>query len=268
MSSLKNLVSMLCISAALVGMLYYPSILKAGAFQRYVYYQCGTPYYSYRAAGGSNGYGVNGAATTANSYDYSQTYNYSYYYNSNEYPAEQGSTVWGMHSVGDTYEQSNVGAALYAAQRFNETALEVAKEGHAAAVKLAEKNYRLAELKARRDIIIAALQGLSDTGNVNVYNQQTINKSGANGQPGVNDQASNNSWNKLLSLVQTKCVDCHSPTTPKGGLDMSNLEALTDGQVSSVMQRIKSTNPGSLMPKGGPPLTEEEISLFEMHLSK
>lgn len=253
---LRKAITYLLLVASTVGMVMYPAIAGAGDvfYQRYVYYRCGVPYYSYKPVY------QNSEPVSSNSYDYSSTYNYTYYYNSNEYPAAQGTTVWGMSQVGDTYEQANIGAALYAAQRFNEHALEVAKEGHAAASKLLDQNYKIAELQARRDIVIAALQGLSEPQNVTVYNQQTVNTAKA-----ATDELG---WSALAAVVGSKCIDCHNSTNKKGGLDLSNLKLLSNDKKRGVLARIKTEDPGKLMPKGGPRLNDSEIQLFDMVLGE
>ena len=87
----------------------------------------------------------------------------------------------------------------------------------------------------------------------------------------------------ILPVLQARCVVCHnqqmlSTTGTSGGLDLGSYEALKKGVASksgavsiisggksqggALIERISSTSPTRMMPKGGPPLPPEQIALL------
>ena len=89
----------------------------------------------------------------------------------------------------------------------------------------------------------------------------------------------------IRPLLQARCVVCHNSelvasTATSGGLDLGSVTAIRRGVVlkdgarsilsptgkngiSALLERLASTSPTRLMPKGGPPLEPEQISLFK-----
>lgn len=63
---------------------------------------------------------------------------------------------------------------------------------------------------------------------------------------------------KLVALVNSRCIKCHQGAAPGGGLSLENLDAVPKGM------RWAShglANNGE-MPKGGQPVSDEEVKLF------
>src|SRR5580658_9962309 len=88
----------------------------------------------------------------------------------------------------------------------------------------------------------------------------------------------------IRPILQTRCVVCHnaeslSNLATSGGLDLSSYEGLKRGIVSkgvaasiisggkapggSLIERLSTTSPTRMMPRGGPPLPPEQIALFK-----
>lgn len=63
----------------------------------------------------------------------------------------------------------------------------------------------------------------------------------------------------LSALIQDRCVSCHGPGKAEGGLNFASVAA-TDFKVWQKSFRKSATGE---MPKGGEPLTDEELDLFE-----
>ena len=93
----------------------------------------------------------------------------------------------------------------------------------------------------------------------------------------------------IRPILQARCVVCHNRDTlaavaTSGGLDLSTFEALKKGVTSikagdvsiltggkqpggPLIERLSTTNPTRLMPRGGPPLPPEQIALFKKWIS-
>jgi mono/diheme cytochrome c family protein len=63
----------------------------------------------------------------------------------------------------------------------------------------------------------------------------------------------------LAALIQDRCVSCHGPSKAEGGLNFSNVAA-SDVKVWQAAFRKSATGE---MPKGGEPLTDDELDLFD-----
>ena len=72
------------------------------------------------------------------------------------------------------------------------------------------------------------------------------------------------------SLVHQKCAKCHSGEEPRGGLDLSDLSALTCKQIVEAVRRVVSDDPKQRMPhepSGGHALEPSEIGSILQILS-
>lgn len=76
------------------------------------------------------------------------------------------------------------------------------------------------------------------------------NQPGAKASTGVNE--------KLVALVNARCIKCHQGPDPGGGLSLENLDAVPKGQRWTSHGLV---NAGE-MPKGGQPISDDEVKLF------
>lgn len=63
---------------------------------------------------------------------------------------------------------------------------------------------------------------------------------------------------KLVALVNARCIKCHQGPTPGGGLNLENLDAIPKGQRWTSHGLVNSGE----MPKGGQPISDDEVKLF------
>lgn len=72
---------------------------------------------------------------------------------------------------------------------------------------------------------------------------------------------------QIQLMFNARCVMCHSGTTPKGGLNLTNVSVLNAAQVESVLNRTTHPDPLKRMPltaegKPGEPLSTAELKLL------
>lgn len=84
--------------------------------------------------------------------------------------------------------------------------------------------------------------------------QPTMPQQPAPQQPAANPQFS--LQQKPGAIIESRCVKCHSGANAKGGLDLT--QALSCEQKLATIRKVINGE----MPKGGPPLTPEEIGDF------
>lgn len=65
---------------------------------------------------------------------------------------------------------------------------------------------------------------------------------------------------EVLPLINSKCISCHSNTSPSGGIDLSTYDKVKN-QSALILQTIKHTG-NSNMPKGEPQLPKCDIQKF------
>lgn len=63
---------------------------------------------------------------------------------------------------------------------------------------------------------------------------------------------------EVVKIIQSQCVRCHNDQTKKGGLSLTNLDALEECDWWKIYGLV---NTGE-MPKGGKPVTDEQTKLF------
>jgi hypothetical protein len=64
---------------------------------------------------------------------------------------------------------------------------------------------------------------------------------------------------KLVKVVEERCLKCHTNEKPDGGLSLEDLSTLSAVTLNK-MYRLVNTG---RMPKGGEPIRDEEVALFE-----
>lgn len=68
----------------------------------------------------------------------------------------------------------------------------------------------------------------------------------------------------LAQLVSTSCFNCHGGAKTEGGLDFKRAASFSterDGEWKKIVRAVQR----GTMPKGGQPLTDDQVSLFENH---
>jgi mono/diheme cytochrome c family protein len=86
---------------------------------------------------------------------------------------------------------------------------------------------------------------------------------------------------KILPILEAKCLSCHAGEKAKGGLQLDDRKAAFTGgdsdgagivpkepAKSSILARVKSHDPGSQMPPKGDRLTKEQIGLIETWIAE
>ena len=86
----------------------------------------------------------------------------------------------------------------------------------------------------------------------------------------TNIPTANDGNTQITALLTNKCINCHKGQEAKGGLSIFNengtLADLTNEQKWNIFDRTDASNlaPELVMPKGGTPLTNEEVTLIRL----
>lgn len=188
------------------------------------------------------------------------------YHHQNAYhPTPQGNTVFGYSAIADVYGNVDLNQLYEQAIRLAEVSQ---RHGHEATVNahtlIREEGSwraRVAEIIAKGQAAREALQGAQATGGRVEFRAfgTTPNSAPARASNAQAEQV----YSQLQSLVNDKCVKCHKADKLEGGLDLTDLSALSAEQGHSIFERIYSADPEKRMPKGAPALTRDELDLFE-----
>jgi len=217
---------------------------------------------------GNNGYeinlaqgGVYGGGMVAGYQQYSQL------------PAQQGATVYGYNQISDVYANLDIGALYDQILRLRSQSYEkesvANSEVHGLVGDLGSNIAKIKEIEAKGAAAAAALKAAEAKDRATIL-QEFWKLSPTQQQQVVQTQTQTpnlDTYDLLVGLVNAKCVSCHNPNKQNGGLDMTNLAALTPEQGDAILNRIKHPDPELRMPLGpdnkpGTPLAANEVALF------
>ena len=216
-----------------------------------------------------------GQQNTDNSVNYQYTYNISY----GQFPAEQGSTVYGYPSSlfesADVYGNIDLGAQLSGmnrlASQLGTDAVSVANGFKDTVDKLGANQARVAEINANRQAVVATLLATTEQTKANAVlaqalrasdslhyerrenvtrgdGQTTVTPDPANPQPKPAPPPASATLQAVQAILDRSCVSCHGPTTKKGGLDVSDARLITSEQAKKIEDRITTIVPSRRMP--------------------
>lgn len=194
-----------------------------------------------------------------------------------QYPAQQGQTVYGYRELADIYGNVDLGALYNSVLRLREQSYgyesKATSETHALVGELGGQMARIKEIEAKGAAARAALEAASAKDRATLLREfwstypnraapSTTAPKGGTGGVGANE-----AFKTMQAIVKTKCAACHNSDKKNGGLDLSNLDALTDNQGKSILERIVHPDPTKRMPlksdlSPGTPLTQQEIAAF------
>lgn len=232
-----------------------------------------------------------GQQNTDNSVTYQYTYNISY----GQFPADQGSTVYGYPSSlfesADVYGNIDLGAQLDGMNRLagqlGSDATSVVNGFKDTVDRLGANQARIAEIRANKDAIVATLLANSEQTRANaelakalrasdsLHYERRENITRGDGQTRVNPDPANPNpvpapapsaqLQAVQAIVDKSCASCHNPGSKKGGLDLSDLRAVTNPQAKKIVDRITTAESSRRMPprqEGHEPvlLTPDEIA--------
>ncbi|MEQ1932967.1 MAG: PSD1 and planctomycete cytochrome C domain-containing protein, partial [Fimbriimonadaceae bacterium] len=84
---------------------------------------------------------------------------------------------------------------------------------------------------------------------------------------GAPEAATVSYWTDIAPVLKSDCLVCHSGTTAKGGLDLSNPSNIK-AVFPVLVQRLRGQGGLEQMPKGVRPLTDEKIKKFETWIAE
>lgn len=191
--------------------------------------------------------------------------------------AAQGTSVYGYSSLSNSYEQVDMGLLYNQAARLTDQAQQLAGQAHLDFAGLvqaqAASQSEVAEIVARGQAAALALQATQGGPSFNrerasfSFSLTQDARGGwsvdplteAKGKPSF-ELAEVPIAAKASELLKSKCVRCHSSGNAQGGLDL--LGPVSPEQVESIWDRVTTGDQSLLMPKGGPQLSDEELSVL------
>lgn len=198
-----------------------------------------------------------------------------------QFPTQQGNTVYGYRELADVYGNVDLGALYNQAMRLREQSYgnesKATSEVHAMVDGLGSNIAKIKEIEAKGQAAAAALSASAAKDRATVlrefwstYDSRTKSPPSAPpaagaGPPAASPQAA--PGGSVTAIVQQKCVACHNSEKKNGGLDLSNLAAVTQDQTQKILDRIVHTDPTKRMPiredlSPGEPLTRNEVAAF------
>jgi len=206
--------------------------------------------------------------------------------NYNQPIAEQGTTVYGYPSLSQfaqSYGQVDLALLYNQAARLTDQAQQLAGQANLdfQALVQAEGNNRAAVAKiiaqgmaakealraAKGDPVQPVQRSFTFKVTQDPSGQLKVEKVQQGTQPSFNllggggpQKTTVPDATSVSTLLQNKCVRCHSNSTARGGLNL--LGPITDAQQKSILTRVTTSDTSKRMPQGGPPLTVQELSLL------
>lgn len=190
-------------------------------------------------------------------------------------PAAQGSTIYGYREMADIYGNVDLGALFNQAMRLRQQSYgnesKATSETHALMGQLAADMRAIKEIEAKGRAAAAALQAAGAKDRATLLRE--FWQSGGSTTPSGGTQGStapvnrNEALTAMTAVVKTKCAACHNSEKKNGGLDLSDLTALSADQGKKILERIVHSDETKRMPLGpdlkpGTPLTQAEIAAF------
>lgn len=214
--------------------------------------------------------------TTVDSYGYSQR------------PTGQGATVYGYNEIADVYANTDLGEIYNTAMRLAEASNRYGADATNGAFKLVDQlgdrasgllsqQLAIAEINAKTNGVVTASRALGDVfraeSRLRIEKRvegpappnQTPSPPPPGGSPILDEPSakatSNQAFDNLVGLVNTKCVSCHGGKTTEAGLSLVDLGKVDQQTAKKILARITHPNPEKRMPPGKP-LDQDEIRLF------
>lgn len=197
--------------------------------------------------------------------------------------APQGSTVYGYSNFTSRYGQVDLGALYNQAERLTTQAQtlagqaatdfsalvqqEGANQAEVASIMAQGQAAERALLAARGQPVQSQLSTFQFEARVSSDGKVEMRPLEADSSHALGNQAAVT----LDSVIETRCIACHSGEQPKGGLDLSARTAWQgDGRtekIAGILARITTPDPAKRMPLSadgheGEPLTVEELKPF------
>lgn len=184
-----------------------------------------------------------------------------------QYPATQGTTLYGYREVADVYGNADLGQMFNSVMRLREQAnngeTKLTSEAHSLASEWGAAASRIKEIEAKGIAAAAALSATSPPQTLMVKPLCTDKPAPATlGLSGTNIAKLT-----LDAIVHTKCASCHSAEKKNGELDLTRLSELTGDQRKKMLARIIHPDPQQRMPLGkdhqpGAALSADEVAVF------
>ena len=182
--------------------------------------------------------------------------------------AQQGQTIYASQPHIDVMALGQMSERLASqAQGYGASAVQGAQD-------LIGQAQRVAEIQASGVAAAAALQAAGNAGGpsfrqYSFQTQATATATAGAGQanpPAGIAQPQPTGDNDLATIVQNKCLNCHSAEKASGGLDFSAFGNLPAEQQASILKesfaRVVSSDPDKRMPQGLPELSVEQKAAF------
>lgn len=213
-----------------------------------------------------------------------------------QFPQQQGATIYGYRELADIYGNVDLGQIYNSVLRLREQSYanesEATTQVHTLVGTLAERMAQIKEIEARgrtaaqvltatepkdRATVLREFWSSQPGGRVRIERTtvgsadgviDAVGAGAAQAAGAVADAAREQALQKVQSIVQSKCLACHNDAKESGGLNLTQLELLTQAQAGKILERIKpTTDPALRMPLAadhspGEPLSPEEVAAF------
>lgn len=186
----------------------------------------------------------------------------------------QGSTVYGysLNTIQSVYGDANLGQLYQQANRLAENAQALAGRATTDFSGLVgqegSNRAKVAEILAKSQAIREMLQSMEGSGSkteTKIFSYEV--KPGPDGkmniqriegtpEPRMSDRAG---WE---TSARTKCFQCHGSGKKEGGFDVQLYPSMSPEQKRHVIGRLTTSDPNKRMPKGGPPLSLQELQMW------